>query len=179
LTAGGLIALLIRAYGVTAMGKKVKDVLLLRVPIMGESVLQRTFFSFFHAVSMMLGAGVPLLHALGIAKQTIANTLLHDAVTYMERDVTSGSSLSQSMSQLADPLFGPDIIAMVRVGEESGSLDTMLERIAQIYQSRMYRTLTLMTTFLQPMLMIVLGLLVCVLMFAVYMPIFRLSQGVG
>lgn len=175
----GVAGLLIRAYCMTAPGKRIIDVLVLRLPIIGDGIKQRTFFALFHAVAMMQEGGMPLLAALGVARQTISNEQLHDYILYVERDIAAGSSMSQAMMQLADPVFGPDIIAMIRVGEESGCLSGMLQRVAGMYQERMHRTLTLLTTFLSPLLMIILGLLISALIFAVYMPIFSLAQVIG
>ena len=94
---------------------------------------------------------------------------------FVEHDIQSGSSLSEALAHHHDQLFNPELVAMVKVAEESGQLSSMLVKITDEYQERIRHSLTLFTTIFQPLLMLILGLFVTLLIFAVYVPIINLS----
>lgn len=172
----GALFLFAFLYVKTERGKRLYDSALLQVPYVGGLVIQSTASNFLHAVSLLLLHGVPLVCALKIAGNTIGNTSIAQSVKDMTKQVEGGSSLSRAMMHDANNIFGDDIITIVHVGEESGQMGALLAQAAGAYQDRVKRSLHFITTIAQPLLMIILGLLITCLIFAIYMPIFNLSQ---
>ncbi|MCX5921750.1 MAG: type II secretion system F family protein [Candidatus Dependentiae bacterium] len=174
--AGFLVGFVMRLYAQTARGSWQWDRFLLTVPWVGFLIKQSSLAYFLHALAMLLNGGMQLVPALALAQQTISNKVIHYYIGIIEREVEAGSSLSQAMLHDPAQLFGPDSIAIVRVGEESGRLSTLLSRAAVAYQDRVKRSLKIITAMINPLLMIVLGLLITFLIFSVYLPVFHLSD---
>jgi len=172
----GLIALMVRAYAVSCQGRPLVDRIILQLPFIGSIVHQRALVYFLRSFSMLLQGGMPLASAIGIAKDTVENYELRRGFEEVEHDILSGSSLSQAMGLQQDKLFEQDLIAIARVAEESGHLGLIFQKAAIGYQDKVNRSLSFFTLLMQPLLMGFLGLLVMALIFAVYLPIFNLSQ---
>ncbi len=175
----GLVAfVLIVGYRLlnTPQGKRAKDACMINVPFLGILIHQSSLSYFLHAVSMLLQGGMPLVQAIGVAKATVRNSFLADNITYIEHDIKAGSSLSQAMIHNMAQIFDAQVIAIVRVGEESGRLAPLLARAAGAYQAKVKRNLAWIVTLINPMLMIALGVLITFLIMAVYVPIFNLSN---
>jgi len=159
--------------------KKMIDRLVVTIPGIRHIVMLSGAFSFFNSVAMLLKGGMQLVPALRISKKAVSNHILQKQLEEIERAAASGTSLSQALSQNAGLFSRPDIEAMIAVGQESGTLAGMLSTIAHDYQERLERLLNIYSTLLQPVLMIVLGLLIALLIIAVYMPILSLSYAVA
>ncbi|HEV2601749.1 MAG TPA: type II secretion system F family protein [Candidatus Babeliales bacterium] len=175
---GGIIALGFfgKMYVKTATGSKVVDALLLRITIVGDLVRQSALMTMTQSIALLLEAGMPLLSALRAARTTVANSVLQEQMRYLEQAVSSGSSLSVAMAQHPEQLFEQAAISMIKVGEESGQLNGLLRKVAMKYQEEVSRQLTLFTALFQPFLIVVLGVLITALIFAVYLPIFNLAN---
>lgn len=152
------------------------DKLYINMPFIGEIYRQSFLVQFLRSVSILLKSGVRLVPAINISKGSINNNIIKSQINNLEQDVFAGSSLSESMVNYGDKLFPQDLIAIVKVGEESAMLEVMLERAAFIYFEKISRSIFFFTTIFQPMLMIMLGLLVTLLIFAIYIPIFGLAS---
>lgn len=156
--------------------KKIMDRVYINLPFVGE-IYRRTFLvHFLRSISLLLKSGVRLVPAINISKKSIKNNIIKSQIYNLEQDVSAGSSLSESMVNYGDKLFPQDLIAIVKVGEESGMLDIMLERASFMYWQKISRSIFFFTTIFQPLLMIMLGLLVTLLIFAIYIPIFGLAS---
>ncbi len=165
-------------WRITRKGKarKLLDALLLKLPFVG-SILQQRFLSYaMRAIAVLLEGGMPLSQALTIVRQSVQNHILKHNLQAIEHDIISGSSLSAAMAQHAENLFSPDTIAMIEVGQESGRLPLLLQRASDTYHVRVMQRLAWLTMLLQPTVMIILGMLVALLIFAVYGPIFNMSR---
>lgn len=160
----------------TPHGKRIQDTILLRLPLIGSLIRQSSLGYFLHAFSMLLQGGMPLLQAMKVAKTTVSNTVLFDNLTLIERDIESGSSLSQAMIYNMAQIFSADTIAIIRVGEESGRLASLLAKAGAVYQTNVQRSLAVIVTLINPLLMVALGAMVTFLIMAVYIPIFNLSH---
>lgn len=160
----------------TVNGKRMKDVFIINIPFIGILIHQSSLGYFLHAVSMLLQGGMPLVQAIGVAKATVHNSFLADNLTHIEQNVQAGSSLSQAMIHNMAQIFDAQVIAIVRVGEESGGLAPLLAQAAGGYQARVKRNLARIIMMINPMLMIALGVLITFLIMAVYVPIFNLSN---
>ena len=147
---------------------------LLAMPIVGGLLRNMTFAYFFQSLGILTKAGVHLVTALSIACQSIGNSVLKDKIELLLEDIQQGNSLSQALSQQPD-LFSDHIIALLSVGQESGCLPFIFDQIALLYKEQVNRLLTTLATLVQPLLMIILGLLITMLVFALYVPLFNLS----
>lgn len=159
--------------------KRVKffiDNFLLKLPIFGEIYCNNILVNFLRAVSILLKGGIGLVQAIEISKKSIKNNAILSTVCDIEQDVFAGSALSQAIVDYGREFFPQDLVAMVKVGEESALLDVMLERAAFVYWQKISRSIFFFTTIFQPLLMVALGLLVTLLIFAIYVPIFNLAS---
>lgn len=156
--------------------KPYKDRLLLKVPIVSEVVLTSSFLYWFNALDMVLRSGVPLASALRIAHPLVQNSVLKAGLASVVEDVERGKTLYFALLRVPGQPFTPDVLALMAVGQESGELAHMIQRAAGIYQIKVDCVLSFCTFIIQPLLLVIIGLLVGFLVFALYMPIFNLAQ---
>lgn len=168
--------MMFRSFIKTERGSLLWDSFLLKVPGVGFFIQQSSLAYFLQALAMLGGGGMPLVPSLAIAREMISNKVIKQHIDLIMGDVEAGSSLSQAMIHDPGQIFGPEAIAIIRVGEESGRLTLLLGRTAQAYQERVRKAIATLTALINPLLMIVLGLLITFLIFAVYLPIFNLSN---
>lgn len=158
--------------------KRIIDAYILRIPFIGTLVRETTITYFFQSVALLIQGGIRVVPALRTVRSLLGNEYIKEHLIVVEREVDKGYSLSTVMKNSKN-LFVSDAVALIRVGEESGQLGLMLARSAALYQERINRILFFMSTVFQPILMIILGLLIMGLIFAVYIPIFNLSYVVA
>jgi len=125
---------------------------------------------------MLLNSGIRLVQAITISNKSVINSVLQKQLTLLQQEITAGVSLSQAMQKLNNTLFDHDIIAIAHIGQESGQLGNMLEKGAKLYQEKVNKSITFFTTIFQPLLMIILGLMILLLIFAIYLPVFNLAH---
>ena len=173
----GALGVLI-AWRVTRRGKprRLLDKALLHIPIAGDLLTQRFLSYMMRALAVLLEGGMPLAQALSIVRSSVKNHLFIQYLQALEDDIMAGSSLSGAMVHHGEGLFSPDTIAMIEVGEQSGRLSLLLLRASDAYHIRVMQRLSWLTMLLQPTVMILLGMLVALLIFAVYGPIFNMSR---
>lgn len=169
-------ALLAKNAVASEQGRTTIDRWLVRLPYIGILIKQSSLLSFLRSMALLLESGMPVPRAIYVAQQAVPNSVLRNQIDYILQEVEGGTSLSSAMAHHPDELFGQDIIAIVKVGEESGKLPSMLARSAASYQERIKQSLAVATTLFQPLLMIILGLLITMLIFAVYLPVVQFSQ---
>ncbi len=158
-------------------GRVWRDAVILRIPFIGSLVQERFLAYAMQSLALLLEGGMPLAQSLEIVKNAIPNKKLQMQLAYLEWEVLSGNMLSDAMARHPHQLFSQDVVAMVEVGQESGNLAPLLKRVGRSYHERLTKKLAGITMLLQPTLMIILGLLVGMLIFAVYGPIFNLAAG--
>lgn len=157
-------------------GRYLRDTLLIRTPYISSIIIDTSMISFLQSLAMLLKSGMQMAPALHIARNTIHNQILNNEINKLESAIQAGSSLSQAMEYHDTPLFNQDLIALIRVGEESGSMSNVLIAASDIYRTHADRSLSFLTTIIQPLLVIFLGVLIAALIFAVYLPIFNLAN---
>lgn len=150
------------------------DKLLLKIPIVGAIVYNSIIARFARTLSTTFAAGVPLVDALSSVAGAAGSIPYHDAILRIREDVTSGQQLNTSIKATA--LFPTMLTQMVAIGEESGALDEMLEKVATHYEAAVDNMVDSLTSLLEPMIMAILGVLVGGLMIAMYLPIFMLGS---
>lgn len=150
------------------------DQLLLKVPVIGGIVYNSVIARFARTLSTTFAAGVPLVDALDSVAGAAGSIPYHDAIKRIRDDVTAGQQLNTSIK--ATNMFPSMLIQMVAIGEESGALDEMLEKVATHYETAVDNMVDGLTALLEPLIMSVLGVLVGGLMIAMYLPIFMLGS---
>ena len=150
------------------------DRLTLRLPIVGMIVDKSSVARFSRVLSTTFAAGVPLVDALESVAGATGNVVYRNAVNIIRDDVASGTQLQYSMRQTG--VFPAMAVQMVSIGEESGALDTMLDKVAEYFEEEVDNLVDNMTTLMEPIIMAVLGVLVGGLIIAMYLPIFQMGQ---
>lgn len=157
----------------TAM-QAVMDKLLLRLPIFGPLIRKATMARFARTLSTMFAAGVPLVEALDSVAGATGNIVYANATKRIQSDVSTGSSLTVSMQNAQ--VFDSMVIQMTAIGEESGALDSMLSKVADFYEAEVDDAVASISSLMEPVIMVVLGVLIGGLVVAMYMPIFKMGK---
>jgi len=155
----------------------VMDRLLLRVPVFGELVRKATIARWSRTLSTMFAAGVPLVEAFNSVAGAAGNAVYFDATKSIQREVSTGQSLTVSMQNTE--VFPSMVIQMVSIGEEAGSLDAMLSKVADYYEAEVDDAVEALSSLMEPIIMVVLGTLIGGMVIAMYLPIFKMGQVVG
>lgn len=146
----------------------------LKIPIIGPILNKAALARFARTLSTMFAAGVPLVEALDSVSGATGNIVYQNAVLKMREEVATGQSLQLSMRQ--QDLFPHMVIQMTSIGEESGSLDDMLAKVADFYEEQVDNAVDGLSSLLEPLIMVVIGGLVGSLIIAMYLPIFKLAS---
>ncbi|MCC2605404.1 type II secretion system F family protein [Planctobacterium marinum] len=173
----GMIAFAIafkRAYKNSQKLRDTLDAKLLKVPVIGEILVKASIARFTRTLSTTFAAGVPLIEALESAAGAAGNAVYRDAIRYMKSEVAGGEQMNIAMR--STNVFPPMVVQMVAIGEESGSVDAMLGKIATIYEREVDDMVDGLTSLLEPIIMAVLGVVIGGLIVAMYLPIFQLGM---
>lgn len=153
------------------------DRMYLKMPIVGDLVLKATVARFSRTLATTFAAGVPLIEALKSCADAAGNVVYYNAIMKIRDDVATGQQLTFSMRQTG--IFPPMAIQMTSIGEEAGSLDGMLDKVATYYEAEVDNAVDGLTSMMEPMIMAFLGVVVGGLLIAMYMPIFQMGKVVG
>ena len=172
---GGLIALAagFRSFIHTKNGQRVWDRTKLRLPLFGKLIRKIVVTRFVRTLGALVNAGVPMLSALSTSARVAANTEFTDAINKIANEVTEGASLSTPLRLCGK--FPNLVPRLVQAGEESGNLGEMLNKTAYFFDRDIEHTVRRLTTLMEPMLTIILGLIVGSIVVSLYMPIFTLA----
>jgi type IV pilus assembly protein PilC len=170
LQVGGVVAF--KKWVQSEQGRAQWDSLKLRVPIFGGLVRKTALSRFARTLAALLRAGVPILESLEITSETVNNAVVAKAINSTMLSVKSGESLAGPLAGHA--VFPPMVVQMMAVGEETGALDEMLEKIADFYDEEVEATVSSLTSLLEPALIVVLGGSVGGMVVALYMPMFNI-----
>lgn len=173
---GGLYAFFYTWKRSAAM-QRVMDRLALRLPIFGEVIRKATIARWSRTLSTMFAAGVPLVDALNSVAGAAGNQVYFEATRNIQNEVSTGSSLVDAMTMTN--VFPSMVLQMVSIGEESGSLDAMLSKIADFFEAEVDDAVEALSSLMEPMIMVVLGTLIGGMVVAMYLPIFKMGQVVG
>jgi len=160
----------------SARGRIYLDRMVLNIPSVNYLVLDVMRMHFTRALGALVQAGVSVPYALPLAMGTIHNRVLHMHAHHFQEAIQNGSSLSHAMAQHPEQWFDQQSIAMINVGEESGDLARALEAVADYYQERVEQRLHWYALVVQPLLVVILGLIIALFVCAIYMPLFTLAQ---
>jgi type IV pilus assembly protein PilC len=156
--------------------REIVDKGLLKTPVIGVIVDKASIARFARTTSTMFAAGVPLVEALESVAGATGNIVYSDAVLRMREDVATGQSLQLTMKQ--QNLFPHMVVQMVAIGEESGSLDDMLSKVADFFEEEVDNLVDALSSLLEPLIMVILGTLIGGLVIAMYLPIFQMASAI-
>lgn len=173
----GLVAVFILlrvAVTRTDRGRYVWDGLKLKLPLMGSVYKKMEVARFSRTLGTLLESGVPLLDSLAIVKSIAGNRLIGDAIQTAGEEVREGQSLASPLAKSG--LFPPVAVEMISVGEQSGNVEIMLYRIADAYEKEVESNITMMTSLLEPIMILVMGFIVAFIVISILLPIFEMNQ---
>jgi len=150
------------------------DKVFLNLPIIGKILQKAAVARFARTLGTMFAAGVPLVEAMESVAGATGNRVYSDAVLKMRDEISTGQQLQTAMMQ--SKLFPNMTVQMVAIGEESGSLDSMLSKVADFYEREVDDAVDNMSSLMEPLIMVILGVLIGGLVLAMYMPIFKMGQ---
>ena len=157
--------------------KKLKDKLILRIPFIGDFMKTVYLSQFTQAITLLTAAKVPVVNSIQLVKQMIDFYPLQTALEAVEQSILQGHSLSKSLSQ--HKLFEDKMIALVKVAEETNQNEFIFERLNNQYNTQVEQKSKLLSTVLEPFIILIVGVLVGVILIAMYLPMFKLSSVLG
>ncbi|MBH1554646.1 type II secretion system F family protein [Stenotrophomonas forensis] len=167
----------VMAYKRSAKLQHSMDRLILKVPVIGQIMHNSSIARFARTTAVTFKAGVPLVEALGIVAGATGNKIYEEAVLRMRDDVSVGYPVNMAMKQLN--LFPHMVIQMTGIGEEAGALDAMLFKVAEYYEQEVNNAVDALSSLLEPMIMVFIGVVVGGMVIGMYLPIFKLGAVVG
>lgn len=172
----GTVSVFTYSYRRSTKMQHTLDRLLLKVPIVGEIIKKATIARFSRTLATMFAAGVPLVEALDSVAGASGNRVYYEGTMAIKADVTTGLQLQAAMA--STNLFPNMVVQMVAIGEESGELDSMLSKVADIYEQEVDDAVAGLSSLLEPIIMAFLGIVVGGLVIAMYLPIFKIAATV-
>ncbi|HEY1697734.1 MAG TPA: type II secretion system F family protein [Polyangiaceae bacterium] len=157
----------------TPRGKKAIHKTMLRLPIMGEVLRKIAVARFTRTLGTLLSSGVPILDALEIVAKTAGNVVVEEAIMYARARISEGKNMAQPLMETN--VFPPMVVQMVGVGEQTGALDAMLNKIADFYEEEVDVAVSALTSLIEPAMMVGVGGTVGVVLIAMYLPIFSIA----
>ena len=166
-----------RQFYATEKGRRVVDGILLKLPVLGMILRKVAVARFCRTLSTLLGSGVPILEGLAITAKTAGNAIIEDAVMVTRSAIERGETVAGPLRETE--VFPPMVTQMINVGEATGALDTMLEKVADFYEDEVDTAVAGMLTLMEPIMIAFLGVLVGGIVIAMYLPIFGLISQMG
>ncbi len=172
-----LLAIAYKQYAKTKGGRKTIDSIKLKLPVFGDLQKKSSVATFTRTLGTMLRSGVPILDSLEIVAKTAGNVIIEEIIFDVRSSIAEGQTIAEPLSET--DVFPGMVIQMISVGEATGALDTMLEKIAEFYEKEVDAAVDALTSMLEPLLMLFLGGSIGGLVIAMYLPIFAMAGAVG
>jgi type IV pilus assembly protein PilC len=161
----------------TDRGRREMDRLSLRVPVFGDLIRKAAVAKFTRTLGTLISSGVPILDGLQIVAATAGNKVVEEAIMHARSSISEGKDVAEPLGQ--SKVFPPMVVQMIAVGEATGAMDTMLSKIADFYDDEVDEAVAALTSMLEPMLMVFLGVTIGFIVVAMYLPIFEMASVVG
>jgi type IV pilus assembly protein PilC len=171
------IGILISRYYKTYRGRRVIDGMMLRIPIIGMLLRKIAVARFCQTLATLTASGVPILDGLEITARTSGNAIVEDAVMAVRKAVEEGRTLSAPLGETK--VFPPMVVQMINVGEQTGALDQMLQKIAEFYEEEVDTAVAGLTKLIEPLLIVVLGGIIGTIVAAMYLPLYSVLSEIG
>jgi type IV pilus assembly protein PilC len=156
----------------TYRGRKIVDAIILKLPVFGLLVRKVAIAKFTRTLGTLISSGVPILDGLNITAKTAGNLIIEEGVLRVRQEVSEGKTIAEPLA--SSKVFPPMVTQMIAVGETTGALDNMLNKIADFYDDEVDNATANLTALMEPMLMVFLGITIGFIVVAMYMPIFKL-----
>jgi type IV pilus assembly protein PilC len=167
----------LRRYYATYTGRRVIDGLLLKMPILGNIFRKVAVARFCRTLATLTSSGVPILESLDITARTAGNAIVEDAIYETRRSVEGGKTIVEPLK--ATNIFPNMVVQMIGVGEQTGALDAMLNKIADFYEDEVDAAVAGLVKLLEPLLIFILGIVIGGIVIAMYLPMFTLINKIG
>jgi type IV pilus assembly protein PilC len=167
----------IKTFLKTERGRQLWDRYKLKLPIFGPLVHKICLTRFARTFAQLIRAGVPILEVMSIVGDTSGNFVVEEAIKHVSSDVEKGDHLTNALGR--ETIFPPMLVRMVGAGEQTGKIDTMLEKMADFWDEEIEATLNALTSLIEPLLIVVLGVIVGGIVISMFLPIFKLNDVVS
>ncbi len=172
-----VLIIAIRYIRKTDKGKKAIDGFLLKLPVFGILLRKVAVARFTRTLSTLMQSGVPILDGLQLVAKTSGNKVIEDAVMEARENISSGENIAEPLAR--SQVFPPMVTRMISVGENTGALDQMLNKIADFYEDEVDTAVAGLTSMLEPLMIVFLGGVVGTIVIAMYLPIFNMANAIG
>ncbi len=172
-----VLVVAIRQFYKTEKGRWILDSAILKAPLLGPVFKKVAVAKFSRTMATMMSSGVPILEGLNIVSKTAGNVVVENALMKTRQSISEGRSIAEPLSETG--IFPPMVVQMIAVGEATGALDSMLNKIADFYDDEVDSAVEAMTSLLEPVMMVFLGGIVGGMIVAMYLPIFKMASIVG
>jgi type IV pilus assembly protein PilC len=175
---GGLLigAFAFNRYYATPSGRRVVDGLMLKLPLFGDLLQKTASAQFCRTMSSLSRAGVPILMSLEILKETASNSVVCDAISNSRSDISEGVPLSTALAMKR--VFPDMMVSMLAIGEETGEMDAMLSKVADFYEDEVTTMVKGLTSMIEPIMIVLVGLIVGSILLAMYLPMFSVFENI-
>jgi type IV pilus assembly protein PilC len=163
-------------YYATPNGQRVVDGLLLKLPLFGDLLQKTASAQFCRTMSSLSRAGVPILMSLEILRETAGNSVVCDAISNSRNDISEGVPLSTSLAMKR--VFPDMMVSMLAIGEETGEMDAMLSKVADFYEDEVSSTVKSLTSMIEPIMIVLVGVIVGSILLAMYLPMFSVFENI-
>jgi type IV pilus assembly protein PilC len=176
---GAIVALVfgIKKYYGTPVGRMNIDKFLLKVPVIGDLIRKASVAKFTRTLGTLLSSGVPLLEGLSICAKTSGNKVIEETLMNARVSISGGKTIAEPLAK--SDVFPKMVTHMIAVGESTGALDSMLGKIADFYEDEVDQAVASLTSLLEPVMMVVLGVIIGFIVIAMYLPIFQMANAIG
>jgi type IV pilus assembly protein PilC len=173
---GGSLFAVVRGLK-TELGQKILHPLALKLPVLGSLIRKVSVARFSRTLGTMLTSGVPILDALSICCRTAGNKVVENEIQRVRLAISEGQTMAEPLND--SKTFPPMVVQMISVGESTGALDAMLNKIAEFYEQEVDTAVAGLKQSIEPIMIVILGVIVGVLVIAMYLPIFQMGKVVG
>jgi type IV pilus assembly protein PilC len=171
-----LFVIAFKKFYVTEKGRETVDKLLLKIPVFGDLLRKVAVAKFTRTMGTMLASGVAILEALDIVAKTAGNKTVEKAVYNVRKGISEGRTMADPLAQSG--VFPSMVCQMISVGESTGALDAMLEKIADFYDEEVDQAVENLTALIEPFMLVFLGVTIGGLVVAMYLPIFKMAGAI-
>ncbi len=166
-----------KKYYSTSQGRMAIDKLLLKTPVFGDLIRKASVAKFTRTLGTLLASGVPLLDGMTICAKTSGNKVIEETLISARTSISGGKTIADPLA--ASGVFPKMVTHMIAVGESTGALDAMLGKIADFYEDEVDQAVASLTSLLEPIMMVFLGIVIGFIVVAMYLPIFKMSDAIG
>jgi type IV pilus assembly protein PilC len=162
----------LKRYYKTTAGRYRIDRIVLKMPILGDVIRKSAVARFTRTLGTLVSSGVPILNGLEITARTSGNKVIEEAVLKTRTSISEGNTIAEPLRECG--VFPPMVVQMIGVGEQTGALDEMLEKVADFYDSEVDTAVSALTSIIEPVMIVVMGTIVGGMLIAMYLPMFKL-----